>query len=544
MSNLEFSHSPQIEWSNEESQGEAPRSLFIDEQDESEKALEDPVEDVSEEELLLRKDLRIRQLPSWSSALPNLTMATVSFTFQTPDKTLEFLSLILSEDRQVDIGFPNRYALVSFLLQRLEEGHFEFLRSSHPEEFRILDMPSAEIFELHVWQAYVRRGHLKSAPLDYAVDEAGRCYEFVSSLDYLRQLVEHRPWTFRYNFNSSMIKAAAACASQLGDFKLLEDIDKVVKILYADADGESAAAMTEQERNAAQGVLWPRNRPVRTVTRLLREVQNIAENACFESCRSRLPITFEKLGVTTAEQLELPAWVSTLRFQPSYSDYPDAELRDKLDFRSGRHLRNAAAHRALIIYGESLEDRAAKIGVYVDSGLDVVEALNDGHAISKIKDLKAEVIPLLVQKHEEWLRRDQWETEAFRLHEEVARERGLHWGKLMGEFFKKKNVDIRPIGNWYGELAERRGRYGPQGDWLEIPMKEAEDWEPVDWLATSTLEEEAVVQKQPGRSCWPSWLRMAFTGKSSWIVHWKSLKLASKRFGRRGKQRPVAEAQS
>ncbi|KAL8967026.1 MAG: hypothetical protein Q9183_003101 [Haloplaca sp. 2 TL-2023] len=544
MSNLEFSLSAQIAWSEEESQGEAPRSLFIDEQDAPEEASDDPVEHLTDEELLRGKDLRIRQLHRWSSALPNLTMATVSFTFKTLDKTLEFLSLVLSEDRQVDIGFPNRYALVSFLLQRLEESHFEFLRSSHPEEFRILEMPSADIFELHVWQAYVRRGHLKSAPLDYAVDEAGRCYEFVSSLDYLRQIVEHRPWEFQYNFDSSMIKAAAACASQLGDFKLLEDIDKVVKVLYADADGESAVAMTEQERKAAQDVLWPRNRPVRSVTQLLREVQNIAENACFESCRSRLPITFEDLGVTTAEHLELPAWVSTLRFQPSDSLYRDAELRDKLDFWSGRILRNAAAHRALIISGESLEDRARKIGVYVDSGLDLVEALGDDHAISKIKELKAEVIPLLVQKHEEWLRRDQWETEAFRLHEEVARQRASHWGNLIRDFFKKKNVDIRPIGNWYGELAWRRLSYGPQPDWLPTSTREAEDGDPKDWAATSTPEEEAVVQKQPERSCWPSWLRMAFIGKSSWIVHLKSLKLASKRFGRRGKQRPVAEAES
>ncbi|KAL8869753.1 MAG: hypothetical protein Q9174_004036 [Haloplaca sp. 1 TL-2023] len=525
-------------WSDEDAQGEAPRSLFIIEADEPEEAPQDSLEYVTEYEKLRRRDSRICQLPSWSSTVPDLTMAEVSFTFKTPDKTLEFLSQILNEDRQVDIGFPGRYALVSFLLQRLEESHFEFLRLSHPQEFKILDMPSADIFELHVWQAYVRRGHLKSAPLEHATDETGRCYEFVSSLDYLRQVVEHRPASLEYNFDSSMIKAAAACASHLGDSKLLEDIDNVVKVLYADNNGESAVTVSEQQRNAAHGVLWPCNRPARTVTQLLREVQNIAENACFESCRSRLPTDSEDLDVKTAEHLELTAWVRFLEFRSGSETHGDAELHDKLDFWTGRHLRNAAAHRTVNFNEHTLEERAERIGRYVDSGLDVVEALNDGDAISKIKALKAEVIPLLVQQHEEWLRRDQWETEAFLVHEKVASERVLHWRNLIGEFYDKKNVDIRPITDWYYQLAERRRQYGPQApmweNWAEFSTEEtqeASDWSP------------PVVPKTPRGYRLRMWLRKTFARPPGWVVRMKMRRFASKCFGCLRKRRSEAETE-
>lgn len=261
------------------------------------------------DERLMNRLAAIRRLPSWSSPLPDPSTTEVAFKFKTVNgRYLEFLSLFLTGDRRVDIGFPRRHALIYFLMRQQEESHFRYFRQKEPREFEILQMTSADVFELHVWQAFLRCGWTRTRLSDYVVDEDGNRCSYVEDLDYIRQLAVHRTSTFRYSLSTSTVRSAAACALHLGDYTLLEQIELVVWVLYADSNDSLGFAITAEEQETVKNLLCPANRQITSVVQLLDAVQDLAKRSSYDYCRRNLPQEVSAYQTTAHEHFELNWW--------------------------------------------------------------------------------------------------------------------------------------------------------------------------------------------------------------------------------------------
>ncbi|KAI4254849.1 MAG: hypothetical protein LQ352_002870 [Teloschistes flavicans] len=410
---------------------------------------------------LMNKLAAIRRFPSWSSPLPDPSTTEVAFKFKVDgSRYLEFLSLFLTGDRRVDIGFSSRHAIVCFLTRQLEESHFRYFRQNVPQEFDILQMPSADVFELHVWQAFLRGGWNGSLLSDYVVDEDGkRCY-FVEDLDYIRQLAVHRTSTFRYSLSTSTIRSAAACALHLGDYTLLEQIELVIRVLYADSNDSSVLVVTEEEKEAVNNLLWPANRQITSVVQLLDAVQNIAERSSYDFCQRSLPEEVSAYRPTTHEHFELNMWHRILSRQawsrtapgPNTAFYE--ELTSKLRSCPITDLRNAVAHRENAFQSASGYTWEEKVVFLLDIGFQYVQILGDNRAAAAVEDLKLNIFPRLVQQHEEWMGPDWCATTDWAGRIEQLKDRSGYWAEKQVVYFEKK-VDIRPIAKWYMAAFER-----------------------------------------------------------------------------------------
>ncbi|KAI4203487.1 MAG: hypothetical protein LQ350_001825 [Teloschistes chrysophthalmus] len=410
---------------------------------------------------LMNKLAAIRRLPSWYSPLPDPSTTEVAFKFKTVNgRYLEFLSLFLTGDRRVDIGFSRRHALICLLMRQLEESHFRYFRKKEPQEFEILQMTSADVFELHVWQAFLRGGWTRTRLSDYVVDEDGNRCSYVEDLDYLRQLAVHRTSTFRYSLSTSTIRSAAACALHLGDYTLLEQIELIVWVLYADGNDSLGFAITNEEQETVKNLLWPANRQITSVVQLLDAVQDLAERSSYDYCRRDLPQEVSAYRPTTHEHFELNWWHKILAKQQwsRAASEPDTicydELKLKLSDCPVTDLRNAAAHRENAFRSAHGYCWEQKIVALIDVGLQYVQILGDKQATAAIEDLIFNVFPHLVQRREEWMG-PTWCSAIDWAHRlEQLRSRSSYWAEQDGVYFQK-NVDIRPISKWYMAVYER-----------------------------------------------------------------------------------------
>ncbi|KAL8641790.1 MAG: hypothetical protein Q9228_001451 [Teloschistes exilis] len=130
---------------------------------------------------LMNKLAAICRLPSWSSPLPDPSTTEVASKFKTVNgRYLEFLSLFLTGDRRVDIGFPRRHALgfaitaeeqetvknllwpanrqITSVVQLLdavqdlaERSSYDYCRRNSPQEVSAYQTTTHEHFELNRW---------------------------------------------------------------------------------------------------------------------------------------------------------------------------------------------------------------------------------------------------------------------------------------------------------------------------------------------------------------------------------------------------------
>ncbi|KAL9578974.1 MAG: hypothetical protein Q9212_005374 [Teloschistes hypoglaucus] len=390
---------------------------------------------------LMNKLAAIRRLPSWFCPLPDPNTTEVAF-------------------KQVDIGFSRRHALICFLMRQLEESHFRYFGKKEPREFEILQMTSADVFELHVWQAFLRGGWTSTRLTDYVVDEDGNCCSYVEDLNYIRQLAVHRTSTFRYSLSTSTVRSAAACALHLGDYTLLEQIELIVWILCADGKDNLDFAVTDQAQETVKNLLWPTNRPITSVVQLLDAVRDLAERSSYDYCRRNLPQEASAYQTTTHEHFELNWWHKILSKQKWSRGGSEAdmtcydELKLKLNDCLVTELRNAAAHRENAFRSAHGYGWGQKIVALIDVGIQYVQILGDKQATAAIEDLKSNVFPHLVQQHEDWMG-PTWGA-AIDWHDrmEQLRSRSSYWAEQDDVYFKK-NVDIRPIAKWYMAVYER-----------------------------------------------------------------------------------------
>lgn len=422
------------------------------------------------------EDAIIRGFPAWSSPIANPTTTQVRFKYRANGHYLEFLSLFLTGERQVDISFSRRHALIVFLLNSLEECHSQYARRKIPEEFEKLQMLSSDELELQVWQAFIRADHHKLEVMDYATDEDGETYKFFKSVNRIRQLAVHRSSTYRWNFDTRIIKSATACAQHLGDEALVEKIELLVKVLYADAGRESEYAVTDDERNRAYNLLSPSNRQPETTHQLLDQLQNLAEKSSYSFCQKRLPQELVGFECTTAENFELSQWRKIIMSRCHSTEDEDsfAELDMKLQKADVSMLRNAASHRqSLILYSaDEFYDDSPELRMYIKTAKAYVRALGDEETALQIETLEHEVLPALSKKYNDnWLD-PQWcgnrDLEAI---DQILRQKRSRWESLRNHFWDTMEVNINPILPVYGRAETRlyllKGKLGLNDTTLE-----------------------------------------------------------------------------
>ncbi|KAL8917382.1 MAG: hypothetical protein Q9172_005884 [Xanthocarpia lactea] len=406
-------------------------------------------------------DARIRSLPAWSSKIPEPAATQVRFKYRANGHYLSFLSLFLTEERQVDIGFPRRHALILFLLHSLEKSHANYARRRIPEELEYLQMIWGDKIELQVWQAFIRASYLKLGVLDYTTDEDGRQCSFFRAVNRIRQLAVHRASTYRWNFDTSVIEGAAACARSLGDDALVENIELVVKVLYADAGGDPKYAVTEDQRKRANDLLWPSNSQPRSTYQLLDQIQNVAEKSSYSFCQKSLPQELLWFQCTTAEHFELSQWRQIImrrwsRLDSEDSDYFLALIR-KLQKADITRLRNAVAHRHQYTLDRSdeFEDDSVALKGHISTAKRYVRALGDETAALEIERLEHEVLPLLNEKYDESLN-PQWcdnrDTDAIY---KILSRRQDYWEYQHKYFWEKYGVNVAPMRQLYGSAMWR-----------------------------------------------------------------------------------------
>ncbi|KAL8967027.1 MAG: hypothetical protein Q9183_003102 [Haloplaca sp. 2 TL-2023] len=364
------------------------------------------------------KDQEIRELPTWSSPLPEIAADEVEFRFQTSTGTnLDFLSLFLHTERQVDIGFPKRHALALFLMNRLEQSHKVYIQSNSPEDAEILEMFSAEEMELGAWGSFIHHWPYKGKGERWLYrtardsrDRENRVYYWGRKVDFIRQIAVHRSSTAEYNFDTSTIKGAVACAYQFQDDALLQEIELVVRYLYTEelqlrSDGEKhGPEMTAGERVIAYKLLWPLERPIASVAQILTQVESMVKRSSFKFARQRFPSALIDLGCEIPEHLDLEQWRRLLHKQFVTEDGPkesrlndaDKDLMEYLSHSNVKRLRNAAAHRGSL---SDFEDTKEAIG----AGIRFCRLLGDEDTARSVELKLENFLPVREKKGLDWM---------------------------------------------------------------------------------------------------------------------------------------------
>ena len=444
------------------------------------------------------EDARIRGFPAWSSPIANPTATKVRFKYRANGHYPEFLSLFLTGERQIDISFSRRHALILFLLNSLEECHSQYVRRRVPGELEMMQMISSDEMELQVWQAFIRADRTLGV-MDYATDEDDETYPFFKSVDRIRQLAVHRSSTYRWNFDTRIIQSAAACAQHLGDGALVEKIELLVKVLYVDAGGVSEYAVTEDERKRAYDLLWPSNRQPESIHQLLDKLQNLAEKSSYNFCQKRLPKELVGYKCTTAEHFELSQWRQIIMYRSHSTNTTEdkdsfAELDRTLQKADVSDLRNAASHRdSLVLYpAYSFYDDTPKVRAYINTAKAYVRALGDEATALEMETLEREVLPALRQKYDnDWLNPHWCKNRDLESIDRMLRKRRSQWDKLHHHIWDTWEVNINPILSVYGRAETRlyllKGKLGLNGPTLG-PSE--------DDVAQETPRESAVYRRQ------------------------------------------------
>ncbi|KAL8725688.1 MAG: hypothetical protein Q9166_007202 [cf. Caloplaca sp. 2 TL-2023] len=474
-----------------------------------------------------RKDIWIRNQQAWSSPVADPATTEVSFRYRANGQYLEFLSLFLNEDRQVDIDFQKRHSFILFLMNSLEESHLKYVKRTIPNEVDILQLFSGDEFEVDKWQSFIRAPHFNLGVSDYMQGKGGELKGFFKEVNEIRQLAVHRTSTYRWNFNTATIMGAAACARSLDDDALLEQIELIVKVLYIDAGGSSGYTVTEEQKKTAYHLLSPRSRQSLTSHQLLDEIQNLAENSSYNFCLRRLPQELQAFNCTVPEHFELSQWKDIIQNRwcsgSSISQENKAffvDLNHKLVNLDVRHLRNAAAHRKSFEFDprpvnseegcgeeecgeEKPDDGFRQLRGYIKTAAAYVRALEDEETALQMEKLGAEVIPLLRAKYEEWLNPEWCTGKDMKLIVQTLRDRLRQW---QGLYSSSDRDNASFIYSRYWSAANRleilrwklRKLNGSDPDWDDPTNHFEQEWASTNLDAYRIVNND-IIDDQTGR---------------------------------------------
>ncbi|KAI4118186.1 MAG: hypothetical protein LQ345_001706 [Seirophora villosa] len=366
-------------------------------------------------------------------------------------KNLPNLSRLLGTNRQLDIKFSQRQALIVFLVERLENAHWTYAREKFPHEMEALHILSADQLDLPAWKAFVselNRG-------DFRTKRNKLVYE-------IRHIAVHRR-----TYDTNIVKAAVIEAEFLGDDRLIKQIDVILWVLYADASHDSRFTVTQRQRRSVQELLWPIDRRVETMHQLLDKVQSLGETVSFAFCQRHLSRALHEWGCTEGAHLELPDWKRNLQ-DPSNWDLNDPQaqtFRDALIAKLGRvsvdRLRNAAAHRHW--YEITDADEAGDLYSHIQGVVDYVRILGDEGIATRIERLRDSTLELLHPKLRAWMDPSWLDNRNWQVLYHQTKSGCGHWDEMEFEF-QKDRVDVHPLSRLYclslrriGNMVRARG---------------------------------------------------------------------------------------
>ncbi|KAI4120679.1 MAG: hypothetical protein LQ338_006843 [Usnochroma carphineum] len=441
----------------------------------------------------------VRNLPSFSFPVPDPTALEHQSEISAHGKYLEFLSLFLSSDRQLDIGFPKRHALIVFLMASLEKAFCAYAHMMVPEEDDVLQILCADELEPQVWRAF-----LSDTP-DFG-DITNN-----EGINQIRHIAVHR-----FDYDTSVIRAAVDEAYFLDNDTMIEEIDIILRVFYADVTGDSNYPVTDEERKIVDDLLWPPNRQVVSTHELLDKVQNLGERSSFNFCQSHLPHVLINRGFTAAECLELPDWQCVIGNQENWSpNTPEAErLRDevsaKLQKLWTRDLRNAAAHRVPMEIFEDDFHKENRLFPLIQQVINYVRILGDEETAVRIEELRAGTTALLLRKQREWMDPSWCHTRDWKRIYRTVEDRLEAWQERRSEFAAER-VDIEPLLKLYARNKSRLYDMITENDW----------WDQLVWTAPLRLpckpveeESDSGNGREDQHDCW--WTQDE-ASRTSWI---------------------------
>ncbi|KAI4177896.1 MAG: hypothetical protein LQ346_007597 [Caloplaca aetnensis] len=441
-------------------------------------------------------------LPSFSSRIwdrPNVPILDANGLVN-----LSSLSHFFETNRQVDIGFRRRHALIVYLMEGLEKAYFAYAQQNLPAELELLQVLSADEFEPHVWRAFLS--------LHLGFDYMFSCDTPVNNL---RHYAVHRG-----AYDTNLIHAVVTQALRVRDYNFVKNIDTIIGVFYtdatsshinADADDEKEAhylfwTINDEDRRLVDDLLWPSNRPIETMHQLLDKVQNLGEISSFKFCQRYLPQVLVQLDCNAGERFELSVWQRVITSDMNWSEtnHPEAmALRETImrrlkieygapaakvdttamvDTVDGTDipanvdpaaqmdimanidtigkvdtiaLRNHAAHRDAFVFNG--------LGAFTEEGLPFrlirhviryVRVLGDEPTATQIEQLRTETLALLLRKQQAWMDPTEHPGQDWRGLLDRAENDYRAWGGR-NDYFRERGIDIKPIQNLYIRSTDR-----------------------------------------------------------------------------------------
>ncbi len=393
---------------------------------------------------------------------------------------LECLSRFFETNRQVDIDFRRRHALIVYLMEGLEKAYFAYAQKKLPAELEHLQVLSADEFEPHVWRAFLS--------LYFGFDYMFSCDTPVNDL---RHDAVHRR-----AYDTNLIRAVVQQALRVRDYNFVKNIDIIIGVFYTDATSSDIDAddddkkydyywdwdIDDEDRRLVDDLLWPSNRPIETMHQLLDKVQNLGEISSFKFCQRYLPQLMVQLDCDASERFELPVWQHMITNDMNWAETNDPEamaLRETIMRRlkieygapaanvditanadtegkvNTRGLRNSAAHRdAFISYDLGASTEKGCPFELIQRVIEYVRVLGDEATATQIEKLRTETLALLLRKQQAWMDPIEHTGQDWRSLLDRADNDYQAWGRR-DYYFREMKIDITPIENLYIRSTDR-----------------------------------------------------------------------------------------
>ncbi|KAL8972660.1 MAG: hypothetical protein Q9197_002682 [Variospora fuerteventurae] len=383
-------------------------------------------------------------LPSFYYPVTDCEDAPDRLQFSAFGKHLPFLSRFLVTTRLVDVGFRESQALVEFLMKRLENAYYMYAHEHFPQHMEYLQILSADDMELPAWKALVfdlDRRYFRSMKRNEQVHQ-------------IRHIAVHRN-----TYDTSIVKAAAIEAEFLGDDVLINQIDIILRVLYARTSPDSQYSATQGETRTVHKLLWPADCPAETMHQLLDKVQSLGETASLKFCQRHLRQALLRwCPEPVATYQELTGWGRFIE-DPANWDSKDPQgqsFRDdillKLQGVALRCVRNAAAHRTWYYITDPYD--AERLHSDIQHVIKYVRILGDEGMATRIERLRATTLEFLHAKLNEWMDPSWCDDRDWRLFYRYTENCTNYWDRWI-RGFSEDGVDVWPIVRLYNRSHRR-----------------------------------------------------------------------------------------
>ncbi|KAL9042124.1 MAG: hypothetical protein Q9214_003877 [Letrouitia sp. 1 TL-2023] len=305
-------------------------------------------------------------------------------------EVLDFLSRFLAERRRIDIPFSERYGLIIFLENALEQCCFDWYKKWASEELDLAGIEAADDLDLEAWGYFIERLMERRRADPKILSEEAVTFDAADGLFYGAQDIRHDA-VHRRKYFPTHIHRAVRIACALRDRRLVSQIESVLRVLHYRHSGseEDTSMITPADEAIADSALQILPTTVKTTHQLLVKLENLLENALFSFAKRH---ALSSIDWDIAEEKELRDYDEQLRDYAAGLGEKGVLLDDKTGsifrdcLRSARELRNGAAHR------EHLTPRRCRQHIEVAKRLAAI--IQDDSLAATVEEVSASFMPL------------------------------------------------------------------------------------------------------------------------------------------------------